>query len=147
MQFWRPTLFATTFAAFAGLPAEAQKSPEGMDMKLTDMGFVMRPADTPEKMARLKSQPPHKFVRRLKNGKPYYVYADPTYCKCALIGNEQAMNNYRDTIRPITPPPGYEEFAKNPGGKIDSAEHETIEDMSSDGEIGVDSDLFSFPGL
>ena len=113
-------------------------------MKLEAAGFVMREANTLQKMERLKSVPPHKFVRRVKNGTPYYIYADPTYCKCALIGNQDAMNSYRDMVKPITPPPGYREFAGNMGG--DNVERDIIHDMRDDGEIGMDDDLFH-PGF
>ncbi len=140
---WRSLLFATALAGFSGVPAGAQ---EAIGMKLEAAGFVMREANTPKKLERLKSIPPHKFVRRLKNGTPYYVYADPTYCKCALIGSQAAMNSYRDLVKPMTPPPGYREFAGNMGGSGASVESEMLDDMSHDGEDGMEDDLF-FPGF
>lgn len=143
MQTWRSTIFAVAAAGLSGLPANAQ---EAVGMKLEAAGFVMREANTPKKLERLQSIPPHKFVRRVKNGTPYYVYADPTYCKCALIGNQEAMNSYRDMVRPITPPPGYREFAGNMSGSGDSVERDMIDDMRDDGEIGMDDDLFH-PGF
>jgi hypothetical protein len=93
-------------------------------------------------MQRLKTLPPHKFVRRMKDGTHYYIYADPTYCRCALIGNEAAMTSYRDMTRPITPPPGYRDFAGNMiGGEV--AERDIIDDMSQDGEAGMEDDIFN----
>jgi hypothetical protein len=70
------------------------------DMKLEDAGFKMRQANTPEKMARLKSIPPHKFVPHRKNGRRYWVYADPTACRCAFVGDDIAMQAYRDMVNP-----------------------------------------------
>ena len=76
MQTWRSTVFAMATAGLSGLPASAQ---EAIGMKLEAAGFVMREANTPKKLARLKTLPPHKFVRRMKNGAAYFNYADPTY--------------------------------------------------------------------
>jgi hypothetical protein len=143
MQIWRSTLVAAAATALPGLPAVAQ---EAIGMKLEAAGFVMREANTPKKLERLRSVPPHKFLRRVRNGTPYYVYADPTYCKCALIGSQAAMTAYRDMVRPITPPPGYRDFAGNISGSGDSVERDMIDDMASDGEIGMDEDLFQ-PGF
>lgn len=140
---WRSTLFAVAATGLSGLPANAQ---EAIGMKLEASGFVMREANTPKKLERLKSVPAHKFIRRMKNGTPYYVYADPTYCKCALIGNQNAMNSYREMVKPITPPPGYREFADNMGGSGGSVERDMVEDMGDDGEIGMEDDLFH-PGF
>lgn len=143
MRMWRPFLVAAAVTGFSGPSAEAQ---EAIGMKLEASGFVMREADTAKKLERLKTLPPHKFVRRTKNGTPYYIYADPTYCKCALIGNQDAMNSYRDMVKPIAPPPGYREFAGNMSGSGESVERDMVEDMGGDGEIGMEDDLFH-PGF
>lgn len=71
---------------------------EATDMKLTDAGFVVRVADTPARIARLKTVPAHKFIRRVKAGHAYYMYVDPTLCKCVYLGNQDAMNNYRAMV-------------------------------------------------
>ena len=64
------------------------------------MGFVMRAADTPAQIERLRQLPPRTFVARSKNGRRYYLYADPDYCKCVFVGDETAMRNYRDMVSP-----------------------------------------------
>jgi hypothetical protein len=83
-----------------GLSGGADASQEGSDMKLEDMGFVMRPADTPAQIERLRQLPPRAFVARTKHGRRYYLYADPDYCKCVFVGDELAMKNYRDLVLP-----------------------------------------------
>jgi hypothetical protein len=83
-----------------GLSGSADASQEGSDMKLEDTGFVMRPADTPAQIERLRQLPPRAFVARTKNGRRYYLYADPDYCKCLFVGDELAMKNYRDLVSP-----------------------------------------------
>jgi hypothetical protein len=83
-----------------GLAGSAGASPEGRDMKLEDMGFVMRPANTQTQLERVRQLPPRTFVARNKNGRRYYLYADPDYCKCVFVGDELAMKNYRDLGSP-----------------------------------------------
>lgn len=86
------------FVIAAGLFADPAASQEGTDMKLEDAGFKMRLADTADKMKHARLLPPRKFVARTKNGKRYYVYSDPDFCKCVLVGDEYAMKTYRDMI-------------------------------------------------
>jgi len=144
LQTCRSTLLAIAAAGLTGMPAEAQ---EAIGMKLEAAGFIMREANTPKKLERLKTLPPHKFVRRMKNGAPYYIYADPTYCKCALIGTQAAMNSYRDMVKPITPPPGYRDFAGNISGSGESIVHDMIDDMSQDGDAQMEDDIFNLGPL
>ena len=46
-------------------------------------------------VARLNSFPPNRFVLRSKQGRPYYIYADPSGCGCAYVGTVTAMDKYR----------------------------------------------------
>lgn len=71
---------------------------EATDMKLEDAGFIARVADTPAKLARLGAVPARKFIRRVKAGRAYYLYADPDLCKCVYLGSQDAMNNYRAMV-------------------------------------------------
>jgi hypothetical protein len=66
---------------------------------LAAAGFVIRPANTPERRAMLAKLPAHHFVRRQKNDTVYYVYADPLVCGCLYVGSQQAYGNYRDQQR------------------------------------------------
>jgi hypothetical protein len=129
-------------AIFAG-PATAQ---EGVGMRLESAGFVMRPANTPQKMERLRTLPAHKFVARRKAGTPYYIYADPTYCRCAYVGGQQAMNSYRDMVSPPRLAPGVRDFEGAPSGSGASLESEMIRDMEDDGAPAGEEDLFH-PGF
>ena len=55
-------------------PAAAQTdAPNNM---LTAAGFVVKYPDTPEKQEIFNSLPPNRLVKRRRNGKVYYVYAD-----------------------------------------------------------------------
>jgi hypothetical protein len=62
---------------------------------LAAAGFVLQPANTPERLAALKSLPPNKFVRKVKGSTIVYVYGDPIVCKCVYFGSEQAYGAYR----------------------------------------------------
>jgi len=67
-------------------------------MKLEDAGFIMRTADTMEKLTHARKVPPRKFIARTKAGKRYFIYADPDLCKCVFVGDEDAMKTYRDMV-------------------------------------------------
>jgi len=127
-----------------GLAADAQ---EVTGMTLETSGFKMKEANTPEKMTRLKSIPARKFVRRTRNGVAYFIYADPDYCKCAYIGNQQAMSAFRGMNAPASGLPGY-------AGPIDTSkpsgantESEMITDMGDDGTLPEMQDDIFHPGF
>ena len=143
-----PVLRRLTFALAAALLAAPAAAQEGVGMRLEAAGFIMRPANTPQKMERLRSLPPHKFVVRKKAGRPYYIYADPTYCRCAYVGGQMAMNGYRDMVSPPKPPPGVKDFANAPSGSGsgDFIERQMIHDMDDDGAPPGEEDLFH-PGF
>ena len=65
---------------------------------LAEAGFVAQPAITPRRLAALKSLPPHRFVRHVKDGRIVYVYGDPTICGCVYFGSPQAFATYRSKV-------------------------------------------------
>ena len=62
---------------------------------LAAAGFVVRPANTPARVEMLTRLPAHHFVRREKDGKVSYIFADPRVCGCLYVGSEQAYNQYK----------------------------------------------------
>jgi hypothetical protein len=104
MHFETTRIALLIFGLFGGAAA-GQEAQEGKDMKLEDVGFVMRPANTTTRIERLRLLPPRIFVSRSKAGRRYYLYADPDYCKCVFVGDALAMKNYRDLIAPPSQPP------------------------------------------
>ncbi|MBX9776622.1 MAG: hypothetical protein K2Y71_19770 [Xanthobacteraceae bacterium] len=130
--------------AFLASPVEAQLATE---MKLDNAGFVMRVAKTPRQMERLRTIPARRIVARTKNGVKHYLYADPEGCQCVMIGNERAMANYRDMVKPPPLPPGVKDFegAGVPGGV--NVEREMIHEMNADGEPPWEDDPFDPVGL
>jgi len=65
---------------------------------LAAAGFQIRVADTPQRIAAMRSLPPNKFVTRVVNGSPVYQYADPLVCKCVYFGTEQNWDAYRQEM-------------------------------------------------
>ena len=61
---------------------------------LAAAGFIVRPANSPERQAMLNQLPPHRFIRRVHGETVSYVYADPLVCDCLYVGSQQAYNQY-----------------------------------------------------
>jgi hypothetical protein len=62
---------------------------------LAAAGFIVRPANTPERQDMLKRLPPHKFVQRVSGDTVHYIYADPLVCGCLYVGTQQAFAQYK----------------------------------------------------
>src|SRR5262245_26798953 len=82
-------------ALASGCAAGAQTT----ESLLSQAGFGELSADTPEKISHLQTLPARKFVKRDRDGKSYYVYADPEYCKCLFVGTVQQYAQYRSLLR------------------------------------------------
>ena len=82
----------TACAVGAGAVAAQQPAPNNL---FTAAGFAVKYADTPEKHAILRRLPPDKLVIRKRGGKTYYVYADPSICRCVYVGTPQAYQAYQ----------------------------------------------------
>jgi hypothetical protein len=66
------------------------------DNLFTQAGFAVKYATTPEKSRMLRSLPPDKLVKRMKDGRTYYVYADAERCNCAYVGTPEAYAAYQN---------------------------------------------------
>ena len=62
---------------------------------LAAAGFIIRPANTPERQVMLNRLPPHQFVQRVNGDAIHYVYADPLVCGCLYVGTQQAYDQYK----------------------------------------------------
>ena len=83
--------------AFSDAPASAQQRPAPRPNNLfTVSGFDVRIANTPERLKELRKLPPNKLVTRERDGKTYYVYADPAGCNCAYVGTPEAYRTYQN---------------------------------------------------
>ena len=63
------------------------RAPETTSL-LTQAGFKVLKADTPERVARLNTLTPYKVVPwKRKTGGTVYAYAEPDQCKCVYVGS------------------------------------------------------------
>jgi hypothetical protein len=81
-------------ALFAGCETAQQRVQEHED-QLAAAGFLVKPANTPERQQMLARLPPHQFVQRVHGDSVNYVYADPLVCNCLYVGSQQAYNQYK----------------------------------------------------
>ena len=65
----------------------------------TQAGFRKLPADTPKRAEHLQTLAPQKLIRRTADGKSYYVFADPSNCKCLYVGSEEAYGKYKTLVQ------------------------------------------------
>ncbi len=65
---------------------------------LAAAGFQVRPANSPNRIAAMKRLPPHKFVTKVVNGNPVYLYADPLDCDCVYFGTQQNWDTYKQEM-------------------------------------------------
>jgi hypothetical protein len=66
---------------------------------LVAAGFEIQMADTPERVATLRSIVPQRKVFRIDapDG-PRFVYADAEFCQCAYAGDQQAYERYQRMV-------------------------------------------------
>lgn len=81
-----------SIASCASMEASETAQTENM---LAAANFRIKLADTPEKIAHLKTLTQHKLVPHEKDGQVYYVYADATICQCVYWGDEAAYQRYQ----------------------------------------------------
>ena len=78
-----------------GCGSAMQQTANQQEELLMAAGFAKKPADTPEKMARLRRVPLYEIAVRKKGEQPVYYYADPNVCQCIYLGNENNYQAYR----------------------------------------------------
>ena len=82
--------------ALAGCAMNRNQKAVEMERLLAASGFIMKLADSESKLAQLKELPQRKLVVQNWGGKVRYVYADPSNCKCAYVGDEAAYKRFQD---------------------------------------------------
>ena len=85
-------LVGALLTACAAMKAEEATSKEQL---LAAAGFKMQLANTPEKLAHLKTLTQQKIVVHEKDGINYYVYADATTCQCIYIGQDASYQKFQ----------------------------------------------------
>ena len=86
---------AVVAVAITGCASITNQSAMDTERRLSAAGFQMKLADTPEKMARLKTMTERKVVATTMDGETVFAYADPTTCKCVYVGSEKNYQAYQ----------------------------------------------------
>jgi hypothetical protein len=79
----------------SGCASIANQSAMDTERRLSAAGFQMKLANTPEKMARLKTMTERKLVPTTMDGQTVFAYADATSCKCVYVGSEKNYQAYQ----------------------------------------------------
>lgn len=66
-----------------------------VESTLAAAGFKMKPADTPERLAKLQSMPVRKIFTGQRDGETVYLYADAEFCKCLYVGRQEQYDRYQ----------------------------------------------------
>jgi hypothetical protein len=70
-----------------------------MEPMLEAAGFQRLPANSPEKMAHLKTLTPLQLMKhKRQDGTRVYSYADPYYCQCLYVGNWKAFERVQKDL-------------------------------------------------
>lgn len=94
-KFTKTLIAATLGATLVGCATSTQQAVSQHEELLLAAGFAKKPANTPEKMARLRRVPLYEVAVRKKGDQPVYYYADPNNCQCIYLGNETNYQTYR----------------------------------------------------
>lgn len=93
-----PNRFVILTAAalcMAGCSYFEKQDADQIESTLAAAGFRMKPADTPEKLAKLQTLPKRTIFTQVKEGEVVYLYADPDFCKCLYVGRAPAYERYQ----------------------------------------------------
>src|SRR5271154_5289335 len=93
-QFTSVLILSLSIGALAACQTQ-QQIVSAREDNLAAAGFIVRPANTPERQAMLHRLPPHQFIQRVNGDVIHYVYADPLVCGCLYVGTQQAYNQYK----------------------------------------------------
>ena len=97
MQVYRNVVVLALIVALllAGCAAIQRREAQDTEQLLAAADFQAKPADTPEKLANLRTMPPRQLVTRAKDGNFVYTYADPDYCQCLYVGGPKEYSAYQ----------------------------------------------------
>jgi hypothetical protein len=78
-----------------GCAAMKKSAATDTEKMLAAAGFKIKIADTPGKLAHVKSMKQRKLLSHMKDGAVYYAYADAEFCKCLYMGSEKNYQKYQ----------------------------------------------------
>ena len=80
----------------ATVQAAATRATEDM---LAAAGFRAEFADTPQRIAELRSLPARRLLSRSQDGAVSYIFPDPAGCQCLYVGGEREFQEYQSLRR------------------------------------------------
>ena len=94
-------LIVLVYIALAGCATtDPRQQATATEDVLESAGFQLRSADTPEKLAHLKTLPQRQiFTHKDKEGKVHWLYADASYCECLYVGTEETYQEFKRLVR------------------------------------------------
>ncbi len=82
-------------AGCAGVQGDMQQADASdVESALRSAGFVLIPADTPQRIEAMRTLPPLVFSQVMREGRSYFVYADPRSCMCLWVGTLEQLHRY-----------------------------------------------------
>lgn len=90
---------AVLLIAVTPVAAASKSSIEKVENNLAAAGFVVKPANTPERVDMLTRLPANKFVQHVSGDIVSYVYADPKACGCLYVGTQEAYGQYQRAMQ------------------------------------------------
>jgi outer membrane murein-binding lipoprotein Lpp len=89
-------LAISTLVISTGCASIEKSNAIATERELAAAGFQMKLAKTPEQIAKTGSLPQRKLTRTSgPDGKPRFVWADATDCKCIYAGSEAAYDRFQ----------------------------------------------------
>ena len=92
-------LLVLIVSAFSGCAGPKKISPFQMDQMLVRAGFQLHKAETPKQLDFLKTMPQNEIVHKTYNEKMYYFYAPESSCQCVYVGDEQAYQRLKQSVK------------------------------------------------
>ncbi len=96
-KWWNvPVILAALGLVLGGCAALQKNAVRDVEGLLARAGFRKILADTPQKLAHLKSLPQQRLVHHERDGKKYVLDADAADCTCLYVGDETNLQHYRN---------------------------------------------------
>jgi hypothetical protein len=87
------TLFVVAATLLAGCASIQASQARDTERLLAAAGFKTHLVNAGDES--LNAAPPHRLVKRTRNGAVEYVYADPDHCRCVYVGGPKEYLAYR----------------------------------------------------
>ncbi|MCB1695349.1 MAG: hypothetical protein KDI10_10420 [Halioglobus sp.] len=91
----KPIFAALALAVISACSSSPDRSVETIESRLSAAGFVIKLADTPEKLTHLESMAQRRLFPINRDGGMVFVYADSQGCKCIYVGSGANYQQYQ----------------------------------------------------